>query len=267
MAIMPFLPVKTEVEKYISEASSGRTEGAGGKYHCKWKRYFCHIRKGRSGICSTEQYQQKPEFSGDCGRDHDDRCVFLFLEGTFPGKKEIPRLKAALAEMEMEEFWKRRIGDLSGGQQQRVMLARALAGKPKILILDEPTTGMDMASVKTLAEVLKKRNEEQGLTILMVTHGNSGEFKGANRFLKRKRGGSTKYEYFTVWIYAEGFSGGNPSGCDHALHRDHHCSETDVHDWRCAFPFFAGRCCTRTDTGSESSSRCSSDVHRSCSWN
>ena len=50
--------------------------------------------------------------------------------------------------------------------------------------------------------------------------------------LKRKRGGSTKYEYFTVLIYAEGFSGGNPSGCDHALHRDHHCSETDVHDRR-----------------------------------
>ena len=45
----------------------------------------------------------------------------------FRAKKEIPRLKAALAEMEMEEFWKRRIGDLSGGQQQRVMLARALA--------------------------------------------------------------------------------------------------------------------------------------------
>ena len=154
----------------------------------------------------------------------------------FRAKKEIPRLKAALAEMEMEEFWKRRIGDLSGGQQQRVMLARALAGKPKILILDEPTTGMDMVSVKTLAEVLRKRNEEQGLTILMVTH-------------------------------AEGFSGGNPSGCDHALHRDHHCSETDVHDRRCAFPFFTGRCCAGTDTWSESGSRCSSDVHRSCSWN
>ena len=106
----------------------------------------------------------------------------------FRAKKEIPRLKAALAEMEMEEFWKRRIGDLSGGQQQRVMLARALAGKPKILILDEPTTGMDMVSVKTLAEVLRKRNEEQGLTILMVTHGNSGEFKGANRFFKAEEG-------------------------------------------------------------------------------
>ena len=90
MAIMPFLPVK----KYISEASSGRTEGSGGKYYRKWKRYFCHIRKGRSGICSTEQYQQKPEFSGDCGRDHDDRRVFLFLEGTFSGKKRDPALES-----------------------------------------------------------------------------------------------------------------------------------------------------------------------------
>lgn len=188
MAIMPSLPVKTEVEKYISEASSGRTEGAGGKYHCKWKRYFCHIRKGRSGICSTEQYQQKPEFSGDCGRDHDDRCVFLFLEGTFPGKKRDPAFESRTCGNGNGRVLERRIGDLSGGQQQRVMLARALAGKPKILILDEPTTGMDMVSVKTLAEVLRKRNEEQGLTILMVTHGNSGEFKGANRFFKAEEG-------------------------------------------------------------------------------
>ena len=97
----------------------------------------------------------------------------------FQVKKEIPRLKAALAEMEMEEFWKRRIG---------VMLARALVGNPKILILDEPTTGMDTVSVKALAKVLQKRNEEQGLTILMVTHGNSGEFKGANRFFKAEEG-------------------------------------------------------------------------------
>ena len=68
------------------------------------------------------------------------------------------------------------------------MLARALVGNPKILILDEPTTGMDTVSVKALAKVLQKRNEEQGLTILMVTHGNSNEFKGANRFFKAEEG-------------------------------------------------------------------------------
>ena len=47
---------------------------------------------------------------------------------------------------------------------------------------------MDTVSVKALARVLKKRNEEQGLTILMVTHGNSNEFKGANRFFKAEEG-------------------------------------------------------------------------------
>ena len=106
----------------------------------------------------------------------------------FRAKKEIPRLKAVLTEMHMEEYCKRPIGELSGGQQQRVMLARALVGNPKILILDEPTTGMDTVSVKTLARVLKKRNEEQGLTILMVTHGKSSEFKGSNCFFRAEEG-------------------------------------------------------------------------------
>lgn len=64
----------------------------------------------------------------------------------------------------------------------------AFSSNPKILILDEPTTGMDTVSVKALAKVLQKRNEEQGLTILMVTHGNSNEFKGANRFFKAEEG-------------------------------------------------------------------------------
>lgn len=188
MAIMPSLPVKTEVEKYISEASSGRTEGAGGKYYRKWKRYFCHIWKGDLGYVPQNSISRNQNFPATVEEIMMTGVYSSSWKARFRAKKEIPRLKAALAEMEMEEFWKRRIGDLSGGQQQRVMLARALAGKPKILILDEPTTGMDMVSVKTLAEVLRKRNEEQGLTILMVTHGNSGEFKGANRFFKAEEG-------------------------------------------------------------------------------
>ena len=81
-----------------------------------------------------------------------------------------------------------KIKNLGVGKQQLVEIAKAMKKEVKILILDEPTTGMDMVSVKTLAEVLRKRNEEQGLTILMVTHGNSGEFKGANRFFKAEEG-------------------------------------------------------------------------------
>ena len=87
----------------------------------------------------------------------------------FRAKKEIPRLKAALAEMEMEEFWKRRIGDLSGGQQQRVAIARALCMDPEVLLFDEPTSALDPEMVGDVLDVMKQLAEE-GLTMIVVTH-------------------------------------------------------------------------------------------------
>ena len=108
--------------------------------------------------------------------------------GFFEAKKQKERLLAALRELEMEDFWKKRIGELSGGQQQRVMLARALSGVPELLILDEPTTGMDTASIRSLAKVLEHRNRVHGLTVFMVTHGNAEEFTGANRFFRADEG-------------------------------------------------------------------------------
>ncbi len=58
---------------------------------------------------------------------------------------------------------------LSGGQQQRVLIARALAGRPDLLVLDEPTAGVDLASQDTFAEILR-RLVDQGTTILLVAH-------------------------------------------------------------------------------------------------
>ena len=87
----------------------------------------------------------------------------------FRAKKEIPRLKAALAEMEMEEFWKRRIGDLSGGQQQRVSIARALCMNPKILFFDEPTSALDPELTSEILKVIKDLAAEH-ITMVIVTH-------------------------------------------------------------------------------------------------
>ena len=102
-------------------------------------------------------------------------------------KKE--RICRTLEEMGMKDALNRRIGELSGGQQQRVMLARVLISKPQLLLLDEPAVGMDQESLRQLAAVLKRRNQEEAMTIFLITHGNQAVFSGANRFFKIEEGG------------------------------------------------------------------------------
>ena len=102
-------------------------------------------------------------------------------------KKE--RICRTLEEMGMKDALNRRIGELSGDQQQRVMLARVLISKPQLLLLDEPAVGMDQESLRQLAAVLKRRNQEEAMTIFLITHGNQAVFSGANRFFKMEEGG------------------------------------------------------------------------------
>ncbi len=62
------------------------------------------------------------------------------------------------------------LGYLSGGQQQRVFIARTLAQKPEVLLLDEPTTGIDAHTQHSIMGLIKNLHKNLGLTILMVTH-------------------------------------------------------------------------------------------------
>lgn len=76
----------------------------------------------------------------------------------------------AMSRMDIIDLKDKMIGALSGGQRQRVMIARALASNPEILILDEPNTGVDMASQKIFYALLRKLNKENKITIVFITH-------------------------------------------------------------------------------------------------
>lgn len=86
-------------------------------------------------------------------------------------KEQHQAVERALKQMEMWEYRDRKIGELSGGQKQRVCIARALAQQPKLLVLDEPTSGMDAASRMKLYQLLREGVNQEGRTVIMVTHG------------------------------------------------------------------------------------------------
>lgn len=73
--------------------------------------------------------------------------------------------------------------ELSGGQQQRVLLARALCATKKMLLLDEPTTGLDPIAAEEFYQMIKKLNRENGITIIMVSHDVKGVVNHASHVL------------------------------------------------------------------------------------
>lgn len=87
----------------------------------------------------------------------------------------LPRDRAERVERSLDlvgalDLADRPAGKLSGGQLQRVLIARALAGDPRILLMDEPTVGIDLAGQQKFADLVRTLHERLGLTIIMVSH-------------------------------------------------------------------------------------------------
>ncbi len=102
----------------------------------------------------------------------------------FPGARHKHMVEQVLDKLDMKKHKKAMIGELSGGMQQRIMLARALVTNPEILILDEPTNGIDSKSIKQLYRVLEELHKDQNLTILMVTHASLSEINAISKIYK-----------------------------------------------------------------------------------
>lgn len=86
------------------------------------------------------------------------------------GKREKIQIMHTLELVGLADYAHQNIGKLSGGQQQRTFIARALVGSPKLLILDEPTVGVDQESVNQFFDLIEHLHQHEGLSILLVSH-------------------------------------------------------------------------------------------------
>ncbi|MBS7262445.1 MAG: ABC transporter ATP-binding protein [Eubacteriales bacterium] len=86
------------------------------------------------------------------------------------GKGDPARARELLDMVGLSGHYNSKLAQLSGGEQQRVAIAIALANRPKLLLADEPTGAVDTATAKQIMEVLRRANEETGVTVVIVTH-------------------------------------------------------------------------------------------------
>lgn len=104
-------------------------------------------------------------------------------------KKENKEIaKKAMERVQIQNYKKKIFSELSGGQKQRVLLARALCATDKLMLLDEPVNGLDPHIVNQIYDLIKELNEENGITIIMVSHDIQRALKYASRVIEINNG-------------------------------------------------------------------------------
>ena len=126
-----------------------------------------------------------PQIS-DIQKDFPATVEEVVLSGTkklFYRKKEKDLMRFNLERLNIANLSKCKFSELSGGQRQRVLLARALCASKKILLLDEPVSGLDPKAAAMMYEIINKLNKEDGMTIIMISHDLNGSLKYASNVL------------------------------------------------------------------------------------
>ena len=108
-------------------------------------------------------------------------------------KNDIGICEAVIEQMGISEFKLRYVNELSGGELQKVMLARALAGNPKLLLLDEPTSNLDPKNQYEMLGLVRNLVKERGISALVVLHDISLSMRYCDKFLFMKAGRVYKY--------------------------------------------------------------------------
>ncbi|HET6517459.1 MAG TPA: metal ABC transporter ATP-binding protein [Nitrosopumilaceae archaeon] len=134
------------------------------------------IRKSQNYLKQIGYVPQKPIFEKNFPATVKDVVKMAWIDHS-----DERIIDQVLQQVWMHELSDRRIGELSGGQQQRVFIAKALVNKPKILILDEPVTGIDTQSSEIFYSILRELNEKQKITIIWSSHDMDAVNKLANK--------------------------------------------------------------------------------------
>ncbi|MDH3203253.1 MAG: metal ABC transporter ATP-binding protein [Nitrosopumilus sp.] len=129
-------------------------------------KFFDHdIRKSKDYLKEIGYVPQKPIFEKNFPVTVND-VIRMGLRN----ESDENKIDEILQQLWIHELSNRRIGELSGGQQQRVFIAKALVNNPKILILDEPVTGIDQQSIELFYSILRELNSKQKITIIWSSH-------------------------------------------------------------------------------------------------
>lgn len=139
------------------------------------------IVKGDIGYLPQQREMQK-DFPASVWEVVLSGCLDRLGFKPFYGHKERKLAADAIRELDLEDIKNESFRELSGGQRQRVLLARAIAGSKKVLVLDEPITGLDPVAAAHLYQLLNRLNQN-GTTIITISHDISKALSAANKLL------------------------------------------------------------------------------------